>query len=236
MHCQFLSFLFLSVILAQSMSFVIVLSKLQKHQVISRGHILRCLSHVPLEYQKASTESQLDRDEKFMKLAIRHAQSAYRDKEVPIGAILVDNNGTIVAASRNQVEERKDASAHAEIDCLRKASSLRDNWRLNDCTLYTTLEPCTMCFGAIQHFRVKRVVFGAKDLRLGACGSLVDLISIRHPFHQVSVTGGILEDESTILLRRFFQSLRSEKLRYASHDLGRGVAASDFLVDTTLAE
>jgi len=105
-----------------------------------------------------------------------------------------------------------DATAHAEIQCLRMAASLRDNWRLSGCTLYSTLEPCPMCMGAIQAFRVKRVVFAASDHRLGALGSWVDLISSKHPYHEVSVTGGVLEDESALLLRRFFQMRRRENL------------------------
>ena len=173
-----------------------------------------------------------------MRLAIRQAQSAYRDREVPIGAVLVDGNGTVVAASRNQVENEQDAASHAEMNCLRKASQLRGNWRLSDCTLYTTLEPCAMCRGAIQNFRVKRVVYSAKDLRLGACGSYLPMSSSKHPFHDVEVTGGVLQSESAILLRRFFQGLRSEKDRYASHDLGRGCAEEDFpsLVDVNIVQ
>lgn len=168
-------------------------------------------------------------DEYFMKLAIRHAQAAYREKEVPIGAVLVDKNGTVIAACRNQVEAQQDATAHAEVDCLRKGAKLLETWRLIDCTLYTTLEPCPMCLSAIQHFRVKRLVYGAPDIRLGSCGSFISLTN--HPFHKLEITGGILKEESSMLLRRFFQGLRKEKERYGSHDLGRGVTQQDFLVN-----
>lgn len=176
----------------------------------------------------SSGEATIDRlkDEGFMKLAIRHAQAAYREREVPIGAVLVNSDGIVVAACRNQVEAEKDASAHAEINCLRKAAKLQSNWRLLDCTLYTTLEPCPMCLSAIQNFRVKRLVYGARDIRLGSCGSFVNLLE--HPFHKVEITGGVLEEESSNLLKRFFQGLRKEKERYGSHDLGRGMFNKDF--------
>ena len=168
----------------------------------------------------------INSDQYFMKLAIRHAQTAYREREVPIGAVLVDNNGAVIAASRNQVEAQQDATAHAEVECLRKASKILNNWRLLNCTLYTTLEPCPMCLSAIQHFRVKRLVYGARDIRLGSCGSFVNLA--KHPFNSVEITGGVLEEESKTLLKRFFQGLRKEKDRYASHDMGRGVVCEDF--------
>lgn len=164
----------------------------------------------------------------LMKLAIRHAQAAYRDKEVPVGAVLVDGEGHVLAAAHNRIESLQDASAHAEVECLRKAAKLRQNWRLLDCTLYTTLEPCPMCLSAIQHFRVKRLVYGAPDLRLGACGTYVNLV--KHPFHSLEVVRGVHEEECALLLRRFFQGLRTEKSRYAGYDLGRGVAAPDFPV------
>jgi tRNA(adenine34) deaminase len=98
----------------------------------------------------------------------------------------------------------------AEIECLRLASKLRDNWRLHNCTLYTTLEPCPMCASALQSFRVKKVVYAAPDKRLGALGSWVDLVGARHPFHQLEVERGVCEEESAILMKRFFQMRRRE--------------------------
>jgi tRNA(adenine34) deaminase len=157
-----------------------------------------------------SIHSEEKNDEYFMRLALRHAQHSFREKEVPIGAVVVDSNGVVLAAARNGVEGKKDATAHAEIECLRKAAKLRSNWRLNDCTLYTTLEPCPMCLGAIQGSRIKKVVYGAPDHRVGACGSWVNLVQAKHPFHAVEVIGGILQDESSILLKRFFQMRRRE--------------------------
>jgi len=105
----------------------------------------------------------------------------------------------------------KDATAHAEMECLRSAMSIKNNWRLSGCTLYSTLEPCAMCMAAAQASRIKTVVFGAPDHRLGAVGSWVDLVSSKHPFHNIIVRRGVLEDESSTLLKRFFQMRRREK-------------------------
>ena len=154
--------------------------------------------------------NQTNNNEFYMKLALRHAQHSFREKEVPIGAVIADSNGIVIATGRNQVETLKDGTAHAEILCLRKAANVIDNWRLNDCTLYTTLEPCPMCMGAIQNFRIKKVVYAASDYRLGACGSWIDLVSSKHPFHNVELERGVLEEESSILLKRFFQMRRRE--------------------------
>ncbi len=108
------------------------------------------------------------------------------------------------------------------MQCLRQAASMRNNWRLNNCTLYTTLEPCPMCMGAIQGFRIKRVVYAAPDLRLGSLGSWIDLVNANHPFHNVEVTGGVLEEESSILLKRFFQMRRREAAETTDDAIWRG--------------
>ena len=163
----------------------------------------------------------LAEDAHFMKLALRHAQYAFREKEVPIGAVLVDAQGRVLATARNGVETSKDATAHAEVAVLRKAAQMLGNWRLSNCTLYTTLEPCAMCFGAVQGFRIRRIVYGARDVRLGALGSWIDLSQKPHPFHTVQITGGVLADESSLLLRRFFQLRRRESLS------GKSSSASD---------
>lgn len=152
-------------------------------------------------------------DESFMRMALRHAQHAYREKEVPVGAVIVDKDGKVIATSRNRVEAEHDATAHAELNCMRRAAKLMGNWRLSECTLYTTLEPCAMCMGAMQSFRLKKVVYGAKDLRLGACGSWtnLNLPALQHPFHNIEIEGGVLANESSTLLKSFFQSVRREK-------------------------
>lgn len=187
----------------------------------------RPFSHHASSIKLHSTTSDIiNKDSTFMKLAIRHAQHAYREREVPIGAILVDENHSVVASARNSVEELHDATAHAEILCMRKAADLLENWRLHGCTLYTTLEPCVTCFSAAQSFRIKRIVYGAKDLRLGACGSFQSQQTIKHPFHEIEVQGGVLEDESALLLRRFFKGVRSGEYKFGSFDLGRGEEAT----------
>lgn len=148
-------------------------------------------------------------EQNFMKLALRHAQHAHREKEVPIGAVIVDEFGKVIATARNSVEGDMDATSHAEINCLKRAAKVKNNWRLLNCTMYSTLEPCPMCLSAIQAFRIKRLVYGAKDHRLGACGSWLDLEKHNHPYHSVEIDGGLLADESANLLKLFFRGLRS---------------------------
>jgi tRNA(adenine34) deaminase len=147
-------------------------------------------------------------DERFMKFALAEAQKAYDAGEVPIGAVLVFQN-QIISSSYNQVESLKDATAHAEMLCLKKAAEKLDNWRLLDCTLYCTLEPCLMCAGAMILSRVKTLVWGAPDLRHGAGGSLMNVFDMDHPIHQLEVRQGILKDEAASLLKRFFQERRN---------------------------
>jgi len=146
-------------------------------------------------------------DQYYMSLALKEAQYAYERDEVPVGAILVQED-RILSRGHNQVELLQDATAHAEMLCLTSAFSYLNNWRIPDLTLYCTLEPCSMCAGAIFSSRVKRLVYGAKDIRLGACGSFVDLFSVKHPMHSAEVTGGVLADESAFLLKAFFKQKR----------------------------
>ena len=124
----------------------------------------------------------------------------------------MDNNrGVVLSTARNSVEKLTDGTAHAEMLAIQKAGEVVGNWRLANTTLYTTLEPCPMCMGAIQASRIQKVVYGAKDPRLGACGSWVDLVGAnKHPFHQVEVTGGVCEFECSDILKRFFQWRRQE--------------------------
>ena len=150
-------------------------------------------------------------DEEFMKFALAEAQKAYETKEVPIGAVLVFQN-QIISSSYNQVESLKDATAHAEMLCLKKAAEKLGNWRLLGCTLYCTLEPCLMCAGAMILSRVKTLVWGAPDLRHGAGGSLMNAFD-QHPIHQLEIRQGILKDESASLLKKFFQERRNEPIR-----------------------
>lgn len=138
-----------------------------------------------------------------MREALVEAEKAFAADEVPVGAVLVHQN-KIIARAHNQVESLKDATAHAEILCLQEASKILDNWRLLETTLYCTLEPCSMCAGAMILSRVKRIVWGAPDLRQGACGSLFHIINAPHPIHQIEVESNVLKEESAALLKEFF--------------------------------
>lgn len=165
-----------------------------------------------LSSEKAPNLSTFDfmNDEFFMREALKEARRADEKEEVPVGAILVHEN-RIIARGHNQVELLQDATAHAEILCLSSASGALGNWRLTDTTLYCTLEPCPMCAGALLAARVKRLVWGAPDLRLGANGSWIDLFAHTHPMHTLEITPRILEAESADLMRAFFQRQRHAK-------------------------
>ena len=146
----------------------------------------------------------------FMHQALKEAEKAFFEKEVPVGAVLVCKN-KIIAKGHNQVELLKDATAHAEILALTAGSAALDDWRLTDATLYCTLEPCLMCAGAMLSCRLKRLVWATEDLRLGVNGSWIDVFQKKHPFHQISITKNILKDESALLLKAFFQKKRKEQ-------------------------
>ena len=149
----------------------------------------------------------MNKDEKWMQIALHEANLAMNENEIPVGAVLV-KNGKLIAQSHNQPVKTNDPSAHAEIILLRKAGKLQKNYRLVGSTLYVTLEPCAMCFGAMIHARVERIVFGAKDPKTGVCGSCMNLNEENFFNHNISITSGILEKESSELLRLFFKSRR----------------------------
>lgn len=146
----------------------------------------------------------------FMGEALQEAEAAFAMGEVPVGAILVQD-GRVLAKAHNLVETKKDATAHAEILCLQQASQTLQNWRLLKTTLYTTLEPCAMCAGAMLLSRVGRLVYAAPDLRHGADGSWCNLLSLVHPTHQLLVERGLLADLSAELLRSFFRRRRDHR-------------------------
>ncbi len=144
-----------------------------------------------------------------MRTAMDIAQNAQlRSNDVPVGALLIDEENNIIAQAGNEREAKHDPTAHAEVLVLRQAALIKQNWRLNGCTLIVTLEPCVMCAGAIINSRISRVVFGAWDEKAGACGSLFDLVRDRRLNHQVEVVGGVLEDECAAQLRTFFADHR----------------------------
>jgi tRNA(adenine34) deaminase len=148
-------------------------------------------------------------DERFMLEALKEGWKAYQDDEVPVGAVLVQDN-RVIARGRNQVEMLKDATAHAEMLCLTAGTSVNENWRLNQATLYCTMEPCSMCAGAMFLSRLKALVWGAPDIRHGANGSWVDLFAKKHPMHEVEIRTGVLADHSAGMMRSFFQAKREK--------------------------
>jgi tRNA(adenine34) deaminase len=146
-------------------------------------------------------------DEQFMRNAMAIAHDGTRQNEVPIGALVVQGT-TIIAGANNRTVRDQDATAHAELLAIREACAVLDRWRLDDCTLYVTLEPCAMCAGAVILSRMQRVVFGAWDPKAGMAGSVADLL--RHPKlnHSPQVQGGLLGDECASMLSEFFESRR----------------------------
>lgn len=149
-------------------------------------------------------------DERFMLEALKEAWKAFQAKEVPVGAVLV-HQGRIIARGYNQVEMLKDATAHAEMLCITVGEAALDNWRLAETTLYCTIEPCSMCAGAMLLARVPTLVWGAPDMRHGANGTWVDLLSKEHPMHSITVRRGVLQEQAAWMLKEFFQRVRNEK-------------------------
>ncbi len=149
-------------------------------------------------------------DEKFMLVALKEAWKAFCADEVPVGAILVHNQ-EIIARGYNQVEMLSDATAHAEMLCITAGEAAMENWRLADTTLYCTIEPCSMCAGAMLLTRIPQLVWGAPDLRHGANGSWVDLFKLQHPMHSITVRSGVLQEYAANLMRDFFQLKRQSK-------------------------
>ncbi len=149
----------------------------------------------------------------FMREAIKEAKKAYEKKEVPIGAVVVCG-GKIIGRGHNLREIEQDATLHAEIKAIRQANEYKKSWRLEDCELFVTLEPCPMCSGAIVLARLKKVTFGAFDPKAGTCGTFMNLVQDERFNHQAEVESGILEDECVELLQSFFKELRQRnKLR-----------------------
>jgi tRNA(adenine34) deaminase len=150
-----------------------------------------------------------DDDFRFMKLALELAKKAELKDEVPVGALVV-RNGEIIGRGMNASISDHDPTSHAEINAIRDAAKAIKNYRLKDCSIYVTLEPCAMCVGAIQHARIEKIIYGAPDPKTGACGSTVDLINIKEINHHAEAVGGILEKECGQILKDFFLSKRKK--------------------------
>lgn len=148
--------------------------------------------------------------EYYMKQALKEAEKAYKKLEVPVGAIIV-KSGKIIARAHNQKETKTDTTKHAEILAIQKASKKLEAWRLLDCEMYITLEPCSMCAGAIINSRIKKIYIGALDEKTGAAGSILNLFG-DYPFnHKVEVEKGIMREECEQILKQFFKELRKNK-------------------------
>ena len=149
-------------------------------------------------------------EEKFMKEALKEAQKAYNKLEVPVGAVIV-KDGKIIARAHNLKETKFDTTKHAEILAIQKASKKLNSWRLIDCEMYVTLEPCTMCAGAIINSRIKKVYIGTMDEKTGAVGSVLNLFEDYKFNHKVESQTGILAQECEEILKKFFKELRKNK-------------------------
>jgi len=145
--------------------------------------------------------------EHYMSLALELAREAAENEEVPVGCVICDRDGRIIGRGRNRREENSDATAHAEIEAIKQACAQLGDWRLEDCSIFVTLEPCPMCTGAIINSRIPTVVFGARDALTGSCGSVIDLFSESYG-HRPAVFPGVLKEESSALLRDFFKAKR----------------------------
>jgi tRNA(adenine34) deaminase len=165
----------------------------------------------------------LHSDDYFMGEALRQAAKAYAQGEVPVGAVIV-REGRILARAYNQVEMLKDATAHAEMLALTQAENALGDWRLTDCTLYVTKEPCPMCAGAVVHTRLERVVFGAGDAKGGAAGGALNLLQFPTLNHRCKITAGVRVEECRDLLKTFFAEQRKKNDEPASH-AGNGIAS-----------
>ncbi len=150
-------------------------------------------------------------DKEFMCLALEEALRAYYENEVPIGAVLIDEDGILISREHNRIEQLNDATAHAEILALRAASQKLNRRRLSNCTLYSTVEPCAMCAGALVLCRVKRIVYGVTDSKFGAAESIFNVVNNPALNHQLEVTAGVLEEDCRKLMKRFFIECRLER-------------------------
>ena len=158
----------------------------------------------------------LTEEERYMKEAIRQAHKAWKLGEVPIGCVIV-RDGKIIARGYNRRNTDKNTLAHAELQAIRKASRAAGDWRLEDCTIYVTLEHCQMCAGAIVQARIPRLVIGSRNPKAGCAGSVLNLLQVPAFNHQVEITEGVLEEECSLMLTNFFRDLREKKKEARNH-------------------
>jgi len=182
------------------------LRPVKRHQLCvgratGHGYTLKMLEPLPDEY--------------FMREALRQAQKAYAADEVPVGTVIA-REGKIITRAYNQIELLKDATAHAEMLALTQAEAAVGDWRLTDCDLYVTKEPCAMCAGALVHTRIRRVIFGCPDPSAGAAGSMMNLLQMPTLNHRCEITSGVLHKECTAILQDFFRKRRDEQGKMTS--------------------
>lgn len=151
------------------------------------------------------------KDKEYMELALAEAQKAYDMGEIPIGAVIIDEDGSVVAAGHNLRECSNDATAHAEMEAIRSACKKLERWRLSGCTLYVTIEPCPMCAGALVNSRIDRLVYGSNDSKAGAVESIFNVVNNPALNHQMQVTAGVLDEECSGMMKRFFKMRREQK-------------------------
>lgn len=163
----------------------------------------------------------LQSDAHFMGEALRQARRAWEAGEVPVGAVVV-KDGRVIARAANQVETLKDATAHAEMLAITQAESVVEDWRLTDCDLFVTKEPCPMCAGAIVHARLRRVIFGCPDAKGGAAGGLLNILQMPQLNHRCEITSGVRLDECRAILQDFFLERRAEKAEGRVPNADRG--------------
>lgn len=160
--------------------------------------------------EKETRDIQKSLDEKYMKQAVKQAKKAEANKDVPIGCVIV-HDGKVIARGYNRRNMDKTTLAHAEILAIKKASKVLGDWRLEECTMYVTLEPCQMCAGAIVQARIPRVVIGCMNPKAGCAGSIINLLDMKQFNHQVEVERGVLEEECSLMMKNFFSWLRETK-------------------------
>lgn len=160
-------------------------------------------------------------EEKYMKAALKEAKKAYALDEVPIGCVIVQD-GKIIARGYNRRNTDKNTLAHAELTAIKKASKKTGDWRLEDCVMYITLEPCQMCAGAIVQSRIPKIVIGAMNPKAGCAGSVLNLLQVAQFNHQVEVEKGVLEEECASMLSQFFRELREKKKKQGADRAGEG--------------
>ncbi len=164
----------------------------------------------------------LTEDEKYMRAALREAKKAWKLEEVPIGCVIV-HEGKIIARGYNRRNTDKNTLSHAELNAIKKASKKLGDWRLEDCTIYITLEPCQMCSGAIVQARITRAVIGSMNAKAGCAGSVLNILEMSQFNHQVEVTRGVLEEECSWMLSEFFRELRAKKKENRRTEDGKGI-------------